>query len=40
MSEISIDWVKLSELNIEPTNPKEHDVEKIMLSIERTNNTR
>ena len=35
MSEISIDWVKLSDLNIEPTNPKEHDVEKIMLSIER-----
>ena len=30
MAEIQIDWVKLSELNIEPNNPKEHDVEKIM----------
>ena len=35
MAEIQIDWVKLSELNIEPNNPKEHDVEKIMYSIER-----
>ena len=35
MDKINIEWVKLSELNIEPTNPKEHDVEKIMLSIER-----
>jgi hypothetical protein len=35
MSELKIEWVKLSELQVEPKNPKKHDVEKIMLSIER-----
>lgn len=35
MSELTIEWVKLSDLSVEPENPKEHDVEKIMLSIER-----
>lgn len=35
MSELNIEWIKLSELQVEPENPKEHEVEKIMLSIER-----
>jgi hypothetical protein len=35
MSEIDIEWTKLSELKTEPKNPKKHDIEKIMLSIER-----
>ena len=35
MSELNIEWIKLSDLQVEPENPKEHEVEKIMLSIER-----
>lgn len=35
MSELNIEWLKLSELQVEPKNPKKHDIEKIMFSIER-----
>ena len=33
--ELNIEWLKLSDLKVEPKNPKNHDIEKIMLSIER-----
>ena len=33
--ELNIEWLKLSDLEVEPKNPKNHDIEKIMLSIER-----
>tara|TARA_B100000287_G_C20674940_1_gene794883 strand:- start:1356 stop:2021 length:666 start_codon:yes stop_codon:yes gene_type:complete len=33
--ELNIEWLRLSDLEVEPKNPKNHDIEKIMLSIER-----
>ena len=35
MSDLNIEWIKLEDLEVEPKNPKKHDIEKIMLSIER-----